>query len=587
MPQHPAKWGTKLGPRVGSYVIEAITYTHARLVHLKHKLAMAVFHAISDEISEEVDVTLGPFLQKLHDQVPENHPAYPAIHLMHTASGQLKALAGTGLQISGLLGSISAVMNNELADAVYGLIGSNPHLLPDTSTLLQLAAANLITPDQAKSGIAAQGIDGGWADAMLTATYSYPSVADGLEMMRRGIINRDQFAAWAGLNGIPEAIAGMWLQLQDIPVSAADAALAVLRGNITQDQANQIAAANGVAADQFQILINNTGEPPGLMQLLEAYRRGFIDKPTLEQGIRDSRYRNEWIPMLEQLRYEPMSVADAVNATVQAQLDQATAEKYADQNGLQPGDFQILLNTAGEPLSRTEMEELFNRGLVTQAQVEQALRESRLKNKYNTLAFELHAKVLPIFTLQNALRHNGITQADAIKIAMESGYTEADATTIVNAGNAELLQPYRDKVVSAVQALYEDNIMDAATATSTIEGAGFTKDQADYIIKSSEFRREARTVNAGVSAIRTKYLSHHITSAEASGYLDKIGVSSTQRDYLLMMWEIETQAFTKELTEAQIVKAVNNSLITSADGQSRLEAMGYSTGDATLLLNGA
>lgn len=585
--QHPSRLGTKLGPRVGMYIMQAMIYTHHKLAGLKHKIAMSVFHAISDEISDEVDVTLGPMLGKMHDMIDEGHPAYPYVHFLHTATGQLKALAGTGVQISGLLGSISAIMNNELADVVYAYVRSNPHLLPDVSTLLQMQAAGLITEGEATDGIAAQGINSGWSANMMLLAPSWPSTADALDLMRRGLATRDQFSEWSRLNGVPDFVTAMYLNLVTGPVSVADAALAVLRGNITQADGEKIALENGYDATSFGILINNTGEPPGLMQLLEAYRRGFIDKATLERGILESRYRNEWIPMLEQLRYEPMSVADAVNATVQNQMDANTARKYADENGLQPGDFDILLNTAGEPLSRTEMEELYNRGLVTEDQVTQALRESRLKNKYNDLAFQLHAKVLPIFTLQNALRHNGISQADAIRIAMESGYTKADSTTIVMAGQAELLQPYKDKIVSSVEALYEDNIMSAQEATSTITGAGFTQEQADYIVKSSEFRREARTINAAVSVIRTKFLSRHITQAEASGYLDKLGVASTQRDYLLNLWSIDQQAYTKELTEAQIVKAVNNQLITSDDGLSRLEALGYATGDAQLLLNGA
>lgn len=582
-----SRLGAKLGPRIAMLVVQAIVYANSRLHSVKHKLAMHIFHAISDEISEEVDVTLGPFLKMLHDNTPEDHPAYPGIHFMHTAAGQLKALSGTGLQISGLLGSISTIMNNELAPIVYGLVSTNPHLLPDATVTMQMAAAGIIDPGLALSATASQGINESWGLSMFELAKSYPALGEATELLRRGLIDKATFTLWAARGGIPVEAIALLENLVTVPVSVADAALAVLRGNIPQAEGEAIAKENGYSAASFAILIGNTGEPPGLMQMLEAYRRGFIDKQTLENGIRESRYRNEWIPMLEALRYEPMSVADAVNATVQNQLDANTARKYADENGLQPGDFDILLNTAGEPLSRTELEELYNRGIVTHDQVIQGLRESRLKNKYNELAFALHEKVLPVYTLQRSLRYGGIDQADAVGIAMESGYSKADATTIVTSGSAEKTQAFRDKVVSSITAMYEDSLMPEADALAMIEGLGYTAEESKLIIKGSEFRRQAHVVNTVVHAVQSKYVGHHITATEASGFLDALGVPAQQRDQLLALWKVQEQAYTKTLTEAQIIKAYKTSLITEADATARLEGLGYNKTDAALLLAGA
>lgn len=582
-----SRLGTKLGPRLVYYIHQAIIHAHTSLVHVKHKLAMMVFHAISDEISEEVDVTLGPILQKLHDSIDETHPSYPSIHFMHTVSGQLKALAGTGLQISGLLGSISAIMNNELADIVYNVIRANPALLPDPSVITQSYAAGMVDYSEAIAGIAAQGIQHGWADRMLTLAYAYPGPTDGLEMLRRGIVTADQVNQWLILNGMEPQVASNFLQMLNSPVSVADAALAVLRGNMSQSDGYKIAQENGYDAPSFDILVGNTGEPPGLQQLLEAYRRGFIDQATLEKGILQSRYRNEWIPMLEQLRYSPISVADAVNATVQDQMDMATAESISQQNGLEPGQFQVLYNTAGEPLSRTEMEELYNRGIVTQDQVNQALRESRVKNKYVDLAFQLHAKIPPIFTIQNALRRGGMTEAQAVQWIMENGYDKTAATEIVNAASQEMIQTYRDKVTAAVTALYEDNLITEESALTTISGLGYTTDQTKFIVQGSELRREAKTLQTAVNAIRAKYLGHHISQTQASGYLDQMGIPATQRDLLLGLWAIEAGAYTRTLTEAQTVKAFKDGLITGDDALARLIGMGYNDTDANLLLNGA
>lgn len=579
--------GTKLAPKVAHLVTQSVIYSHSRLIHIKHRLAMMVFHAISDEISSEVDTTLGPVLTKLHEMTPADHPAYPAIHFLATGTGQLKALAGTGLQISGLLGAISTVLNNELAPVVYEYVKTNPHILPDGSTILQLGASGLISPGEVTDALAQQGINAGWADGMMRLAKTWPDITTALELVRRKVITPDVLAEWAGLNGIDETVVGFLKQLVTNPVSPADAALAVLRGSIGQAEAEGIASEAGLSAASFKILIDNTGEPPGLQQLLEGYRRGFIDVSTLERGIRQSRYRDEWIPLLEKLRFAPMSVADAVNATVQDQLDAATASSIAEQNGLAPGNFSILLNTAGEPLSRTEMEQLFNRGLVTRAQVEQALRESRLKNKYVTDAFELHTKIIPIFSIQSALRYGGITNQRAIESLTAEGYSHVDAAAIVSSASMERLKAFRDKVVQSVEALYEDSLIASATATSAIASMGYAADEVNFIVQAAELRRQAKLIQQAVSAVRSRYLAHHITENIASGLIDGLGVPATQRDELLAVWTLEAQAYTRSLTEAQIVKAVKTNLITPDDGGARLEALGYSQADAALLLQGA
>lgn len=584
---HNSKWGARLGPRIAILVSQALVYTHHKLHHLKHRLAMAVFHSISDEISVEVDETIGPFLKMLHEAVPEDHPAYPAVRFMHERHGQLKAIAGTGLQMTGLLGAFSSVVNNELADIVYNVIRANPALLPDPSTVVQAYATASISQDEALAGLGAQGIQYGWGERMLKMGFSYPALGESLEMLRRGIVDRDQVIQWMLLNGVPGLVAEQLTDLANLPVSPADAALAVLRGNIDQAAGEKIAAENGLDSAGFNILIGNTGEPPGLQELLEGFRRGFIDQATLVKGILQSRYRNEWIPLLEQLRYSPMSVSDAVRAAVQNQMSATDAAKIADENGLQPGHFDILVATEGNPLSRTEMADLYNRGLATEEQFKQAVRESRYKNKYVDLAFNLTEQVPPVETVTRALRYGAISESDAARIISMHGYSAKDTSIIIAAGTGERTNTFKDRMVTATAALYEQGIIAQSDLTSLVSSLGFSGDEATFIVKSADFHREARMIGTVVSAIRGKYLNRHIARTTASGLIDQAGIPATQRDSLLKEWDIERGAFTRLLTPAQIIKAVGLDLMSADDAQARLVDLGYDQTDAQLLLAGA
>lgn len=579
--------GAKIGTRVSMLVSQAVVATHKALLGTKHKLAMLVFRAISDEISEEVHVTLGPIYRALAEQCEVDSPLKPMLEFMATQHGQLQAVVGMSLNASGLLWSISQIMNNELAKLVYFTVSSNPHLIPDPATIAQLAAGGRIDNTNAVGGFAANGYDAGWANAVIDLQRSYPSVDQATDMFRRNLIDGPVWREYLTKNGIPESVLGAFAGLVDQPLSPADAALATLRGSLTQAQGEAIAKLSGVSTESFNTLIGNTGEPPGLMQLLEAFRRNFIDQATLQKGIKESRVRDEWIPVVEKLRYAPMSVSDAVNAFVQNHIQHPELSTIASDNGLEPGQVDILALTAGEPLSRTEASELVNRGLMTEDEFVQDLKESRLKDKYIAQAYALRRKLLEPRMLSSAVQTGATDQAYAIKVAMEYGYSQEDAQILVREGSLRKLQTYRDRVMSALESLVVDQIMSPEQAAPIAKALGFSTDETTFILEAVQFHAESRLVSQAVTAIRSKYVGHHIQHGDASNFLDALGIPSEQRDQLLKLWDIEASAATTVLTEAQIVKAFTLQLITQDDAMTRLQEKGYSATDANLLINGA
>lgn len=576
--------GAKVGERIAALVSRSIVSTQTQMLRVKHKLAMGIFHAISDTISDEVHQTLDPIFKDMHAKYEVDGQMGPLLDFMANGKGQMHALAGSALSSSGLLWAISAIMNNELAPVVYTAISGNPHGIPDAGTIAQLAAQAWIDDSSYLENMAKSGLNDAWATMMKHTAQQYPDYSVAMELVRRGKLGRDTAHEWLVHSGIPGDAADTLLNLIGNELSPADAALAVLRGNMSQGQGTEIAAANGLTAEQFQTLIDNTGEPLGLMELLEARRRGFIDDARLTRGIIQSRIRNEWVDVAKAIAFSPMSTADAVNAVVQNHLSQAQASTIATQNGLEPGAFDILVQTAGEPLSRTEMEQLFNRGMVTKDQVKQALNESRLKPKYTDLAFELHTKLLPVRNIAEAVEFGVLSFQDGVNEVMKNGHSETDAATLVKAASARKLQTYRHGVVTAAEQLYVDNAMSLADGMQVAKDAGFNDAEATAIFKGAEYKRQARMLNAAVSAVRSKFIMHHLDKPTASSLLDGIGIISTHRDELLSVWEIEQSANVTTLTEAQIIKAFKKGTLTEAEATTRLQDKGYADADIAILI---
>jgi hypothetical protein len=579
--------GAKVGPRVAMLVSQAVVHTHQKLAGTKHKLAMMIFRSMSDEISEEVDITIGPILRQFAEKYPDDKVMAPFLDFMAYNHGQWKAITGGAASASGLTTSIAQVVNNELFPLVGAYLAANPQLLPDIGSIAGMGAAGFITPGQYGYHMAQQGISPEWQQAMIELQSSFPSVPDALDMMRRGIIDNQTFTKYARANGVPQNIVDQWALMEELPLPPADAADAVLRGHISQGLGESYAQQSGIPADVFGVLVQNTGEPLGLEQLLEAFRRGFITEDQLLTGIKQSRVRDEWAQTAMDLRYSPMSIADAVNAVVQNQLDTQTATAIADQNGLEPGQVDILFRTAGEPLSRTELEDLYNRGEITQADVEQGLRESRLKDKYVPMAFSLHKKLLEPRMLSQAVQDGGMTHEAAVQEAMNYGYSAEQASVLVGSASLRKLQTRREKIVTSAETLYSDGAITRAQLVELATGMGFDATEAEFIAEAADYHRLARDQSNVITSIRSRYVSHKVTKSDASGLLDRIGVPATQRDYLLSLWDVEASANVRLLTPAQIIKAYGANLITADDVTARLVEQGYSQGDADLLMNGA
>jgi hypothetical protein len=580
-------FGDRLGPKLSRLISQTIIATKRGLLPTEHKLRTAATQEIIDTAGREVAEHYRPLVQLLLDA--DDGSMNPAVRsfLEDAMSGEHQLKAIGGLLMGPATSSLSLVLSNYLAPAVYKLVGADPALDLDPQVAATAAAQRIIPYADGAGAAHDQGYGAGEFQTLYGLALAYPGIPDALDMLRRGIIDANSFTTILERNAVPDNLMQAWRDLRNILLSPSDAALAQLRGNLTREQASAISRAWGVSQADHDILVANTGEPPGPEQLAEALRRGFIDEATFTKGILESRVRDEWIPTMLKLRFTPMSVADAVNAVVQDYLTEAQASAIAEQNGLEPGQVDILLKSAGEPLSRTELETLYNRGIVTEDQVVQGLRESRLKNKYNDYAFDLHVRLLEPRELSSSVESGAITQAEAVKRAMEYGFSAEDARILVNGGVNRKLKTYRERVVSSAEGMYEINAITSAQFLDVAKSMGFDDTEAQFILKSAELRRQEKTLTQVTSAIRAKYVAHHIDGSQASALLDAAGIPAAQRDFLLNQWTIERAANVKVLTPTQIVKAHKLALISDQDALDRLVAQGYTDGDAALLIEGA
>jgi hypothetical protein len=499
--------------------------------------------------------------------------------------GELSEVTGAIASAQAISTPIGSAIGNYLAPANQDLIRQRPNSLLDPATAASAELAGVMEANWARDEANRNGINNARYDVLLRLAKQWPGVTQLIEFVRRGLITPDAFISICELQRIPKEQAEHFLALRREHLQPADLALMALRGIITEGEGATTAALAGLTADDFSKLVKATGEPPGLMQLLEAYRRGFIDKPRLDLGIKQSRVRDEWSDVVERLRFTPASASDALRGVIQGHLSEAEGKQIAEWNGLRPEDWSWLLKTEGNPPGVEQMLHLHNRGVVSDRQVEEAIKESRLKNKYIGPVKHLALKLPEGRQVTQMVARGALSHARGIELLRDQGY-EADISAAM-LESAVTAQVARDKQLAAGQVLelYHDHAITKADAIRHLESLGYHGENATLLLIITDVKRARTLQQAALSPVRSAYVGRHITEQEASIDIDKLGIPAEQRDYLLALWGVERFAHRKSLTEAQIVKANEKGLFTDEVAISRLEGIGYSNEDARILLD--
>jgi hypothetical protein len=511
-----------------------------------------------------------------------------ASEVVIAALGELEGNAGSeGLSFtigyflaSTLLGFADPVTRQ----LVHKFEALNTSQILDPAMAADMVARGIVSNEFGEHEAAGGGFDRAHFSWMLQAAYTYPAMAETLQMWNRGIIGETDVDAIFKLNGIPDTYAADLKRLHRAILSPADWALAALRGNVTNNDAIAGAAEWGLSEDDFKILMLNTGEPPGTMQLLEAYRRGFIDEPTLAHGIRQSRVRDEWIPTLEKLRYAPMSTAAAANAVTRGFMTEEEGARIAQDNGLEPAHWLPLLESNGRPPSHEQLAELYHRGIIDLATFEQGIRESDIKDKYISDVVALGVKLIPLFEARTLLNAGEITGETFTRQMLAQGYEPGVIAEITKAAGSGKPTTAKHLSVSDYTTLYDAGVLTRQETKTGLESIGYSESDAESIITVADVKAQAKIQTQQVTNVRTQFDRYRLTDKEAQAELQALGIGATEAAKLTDTWKVTRPDGTRFPTEAQTMKFLKDKLITVDDALQRLRGMGYTQLDAELLV---
>lgn len=409
-----------------------------------------------------------------------------------------------------------------------------------------------------------------------------------------------QFFVWSVASAIIQELMGPYLTSignamndfsPEVVISPADLSSMVVRGIMSQADGAATARKSGISEFDFDLLVQNTGEPPSVIDMLMLFRRGKVDRAAVERAIRQSHVRDEWVSTLFMLGQQPPSPADILRAVLQGQTDDATGRALYEKLGGDPEYYQLMFDTEGSAPTPDEAATMANRGIIPWSgrgagvvSFEQAFLEGPWRNKW-LAPYQKAAQYYPPPRTITAMHASGaLSDADAARLLKQQGLDDALVAAYLKDSSSTKNQKAKDLAESTIQTLYMAHAIDENQAIAFLGQLKYNKTDAQFIISAWTLARDLSAKNTAISTVHSNFVGHKIDAGKAGTTLDRLGVPSNQRDYLIGLWTQEKAAKVAVLTAAEIKKAMNDSFISPENAVSRLVNMGYSQDDAELYL---
>jgi hypothetical protein len=508
-----------------------------------------------------------------------------------------------------------------IRDLQYAVNDFDPNVIPDPAVMAELVRRGELTQASGEANAKKLGFNSTWFDLLIKTTLTPLPPTVYITLARRGFISGTEARTLAGKSGMPASTFDLAMKAVTVPLSPQQLADLVLKEWLTESAGAEQANKSGIAAPTFSLMVKDLGEPPGLEQVLQWWRRGIMPwssapgTPSVEEAIRTSRIiATVWSTVLHRANLVPMAVAEAVDAVVENQIPRGTPGLYeaaasgetvsglsaspttgygiAWANGIPPAVFDIMVNTRGNPPPPSELISLFRRGLIpwtgTGPQaltVQQGIYEGASKDKWEPIYKGLVMALPSLYYVIQMLKNGSITATKATQILTDEGYTAEVVTGIVRVGQATAVATAKALTESIITTLYADKAVDRAQALTMLTDIGYATTSATFILQTIDLKITTTAINSAITRIGNLYMAKKLTKDNTIASLSTLGITGTQATALITTWTLERAETVKILTESQIADAVKYTVITFTEGMTELQAIGYTPYDAWVILS--
>lgn len=471
----------------------------------------------------------------------------------------------------------------------------------DPTTAAELAAKNIIPPDEAVDEAARSGISGNRLGALEALAATYPGFADLDHLSNRKLIDEGKVRLALARHAVPEDWHDAMVALFNDLLSVADVAAGVQQGHLPNDDILpepsaavtpaqgyvtppapdgrppsevpltqididpvQEAAGSGIDLPRLKVLANLAGLPPGSAELLAMWNRNLISEDTVDAGLREGHLKTKWTAAWKRMRWAVLPATEYASAFIRGWVTEDEMNKGGALTGHTTDQMQLLWQNRGRPIAPVQAFTAIARGAPAPRELgtpdtgakfswddfSDAIRRSDVQTRYiATLEGIFHAYP-PLFQLGRLAQANALPEDRVRTILKYERYEQQDIDALVDFW-------YRGPSSTS-----------ATSPTTKAQGQVWT-------------------------SLHRSYVNGMTGASSARATLDGIGITGTEQADVLKAWDTERAMVRRQLTPSQIRKAVQDKLPnidtgatwTVQDAVGALQDRGYSLNDAQTFLS--
>lgn len=412
-----------------------------------------------------------------------------------------------------------------------------------------------------------------------------------------------------------DAIRTLYSIYRPSELSAAEAAAAVVSGQIPPERGFAYAARAGVPDADFRVMLDTAGQTLAPGQLLDLLNRREIDQTDVERFLRESNLKDKFIPLLLKLRFNLLGASDYIRFAVKdvytkdnklaADLQQDFPEQVADKLsrlGYAPEDALGAWMAHWELPSPTQVYEMYHRNLIGEAEVIDYLKQADYSPKWRDNLLKISFNPLTRVDVRRAYKLGVVTLEQVAKTYRDLGYDKANAEILAEFtkqdADTERVQE-RELLVGPVKtsalAMYKARRISEDQLRQVLANLKYPKETVDRFIADIEFVREQDHREDIAAALKSAYVKALRTRDDTIILLRQAGWDGEALDQLLETWDLlravtelqPHQVATRDLTKAEIVTAYAERVISPETASTQLVALGYDQNETDILLTTA
>lgn len=414
--------------------------------------------------------------------------------------------------------------------------------LPAPQEVMEMLNRGTVTHQVARTLMERMGFERGWADALLTLAHAEMTLPDISAMWNRAIVSDDEAVELGKRVGYNETQIRRALELGGEPLppemlseafrrgfigeerygrgitqgplrtewfdvlarlqfhrmSPVDAADAVNQGHMAPDVGKRIAHEHGLDPNDFGVLLETAGAPPGLDFATEALNRGFIDEAQFNAMFLESRIKNRYGPLLLRMRTRLIPQETVRLAYREGVYSREKALETLLSHGFTPDDAASLL----------------------------AIEESRQDGTTKELT---RAQIVQMYEEQ-------ILDADITRQLLTGiGYSEANVELMIALADVKRAQKFINAAITRVRSAYLTGKIDANEVSIQLDALAVPSSQREELLTIWGIDRSTVTKTLTAAQIRQAFARDFITRESALERLVSQGYDDIDADLYLKL----------------------------------------------------